>query len=156
MSWSEKWSGARQWKNSFFTTSVSDAQHGPGGLLGASGLQNSDMSIPSQSYGFPTTWCISPFGPTAYSAPSDSSKPRASCAIAAGALEYRCLAPENETVGGAGYPAAWLRNHSDAASTRAFGSYIDAIGKGIRKVMAESEVEAAYRQVASEILSQQQ
>ena len=55
--------------------------------------------------------------------------PFASCAIAAGALEYRCLAPENETVGGAGYPAAWLRNHSDAASTRAFGSYIDAIGK---------------------------
>ena len=30
--------------------------------------------------------------------------PFASCAIAAGALEYRCLAPENETVGGAGYP----------------------------------------------------
>ena len=55
--------------------------------------------------------------------------PFASCAIAAGALEYRCLAPENETVGGAGYPAAWLRNHSDAASTRGFGSYIDAIGK---------------------------
>ena len=55
--------------------------------------------------------------------------PFASCAIVAGALEYRCLAPENETVGGAGYPAAWLRNHSDAASTRAFGSYIDAIGK---------------------------
>ena len=55
--------------------------------------------------------------------------PFASCAIAAGALEYRCLAPANETVGGAGYPAAWLRNHSDAASTRAFGSYIDAIGK---------------------------
>ena len=55
--------------------------------------------------------------------------PFASWAIAAGALEYRCLAPENETVGGAGYPAAWLRNHSDAASTRAFGSYIDAIGK---------------------------
>lgn len=55
--------------------------------------------------------------------------PFASCAIAAGALEYRCLAPENETVGSAGYPAAWLRNHSDAASTRAFGSYIDAIGK---------------------------
>ena len=55
--------------------------------------------------------------------------PFASYAIAAGALEYRCLAPENETVGGAGYPAAWLRNHSDAASTRGFGSYIDAIGK---------------------------